>query len=676
MRLRAGLLLASTLLLCRITANAQDAWPKKLTAPDGTIINVYQLQPEKLSGNMLTARAAVSVQEPGKSDPVFGAFWSRDRIWTDRDNRLASLDSVTVTDIRIPADSDVTRLAYFKSVIQSSLPAAAGSLSMDMMLSSLNQDMEQTRQSNNINTTPPIILLASRPSMLVTVDGEPHLQENKNWDVDVVVNTPFTLVKEKDNHFYLLGSGRWYTATAVNGPYTLLTDKPDRHLRKIQDEFRKNDKEPETPDTAVRDIIVTTTPTELLQTNGAPDLAPIQGTDLLYVKNSPDNIFLDTRTQAYYTLLSGRWYTATVLKAGDGWTYVASDKLPGDFAKIPEGSPKDNVLASVAGTDAAREAAMDAQIPQTAKVDRKTATTNVEYDGDPIFEPIPGSQLLYATNTSSTVLRDGSHYYAVDNGVWFVADQPTGPWTVATTRPNDLDAIPPSSPVYNTKFVDIYDVDPDYVYMGYTPGYLNNFLFGPTVVFGTGFYYHPWFGHYYYPRPWSWGFDMVYNPWYGWGFGFDYGFDWLNIGFDWGWGGWYGGWWGPGFYYPACWGRVPYGFYGHGAGAGPRTWVHAHNNLYRERPGITERTGGRPVVGNGSRYTTDRQGNVFQRDEHGAWTSRSGGRANDAELNRQSHMQDRGLQRGNNFQQTRSFATPHFGGFRGGGGGGFRGGRR
>lgn len=679
---------SSFLLLCvaslaYLTGNAQDTWPKKITAADGTIINIYQLQPESLKGDMLTARAAISVQAPGAGSPVFGAFWSKDRIATDRDNRLAMLDSVAVTDIRIPADSNNHRDAYYESAIQSGLPAAAGSFSLDELLTSLNQEMEETRQSNNINTTAPPILLTDKPSTLVSIDGTPHLQENHDWGMDAVVNSPYTIVKDKDGQFYLLGGGHWYTAAAATGPYTLLTTKPDRKLRKIEKDFRKNDKEPEMPDSVIPAIVVTTTPAQLLQTNGAPDLVPIEGTDLLYVKNSPDNIFVDTKTQNYYILIAGRWYTAHALQAGTGWTYVASNALPADFARIPEGSPKDNVLASVAGTDAAREAAMDAQIPQTARIDRRTATTTVTYDGGPIFKPVPGTQLLYAVNTSSTVLRDGNNYYALDNGVWFVSNQPMGPWTVSTARPNDLNAIPPNSPVYNAKYVDIYDVTPDYVYMGYTPGYLNNYLFGPTVVFGTGFYYEPWFGNYYYPRPWCWGFDMIYTPWYGWGFGFDFGYDWFNLGFGWGWGGWYGGWWGPSFYYPAFWGHVPHGFYGHRPAPPFRTYVHANNNLYHQREGVVSREMGRPGSGSQSRFMADRQGNVFQRDEHGNWSNRSGARPNEGELNRGWQQQQRGSIRMGNFQQSRGFATPHFGGFGGGGfrggfggGGGFHGGRR
>jgi len=139
---------------------------------------------------------------------------------------------------------------------------------------------------------------------------------------------------------------------------------------------------------------------------------------------------------------------------------------------------------------------LDASIPQTAKVDRNTATTQVEYDGEPAFEPVQGTNMQYCTNTSGTVILDNATYFAVDNGVWFVSDRPTGPWAVATERPDEVDLIPPSSPAYNTKYVYIYDVSPDYVYMGYTPGYLNSFVYGPTVVYGTGFYYQPWYGAY------------------------------------------------------------------------------------------------------------------------------------------------------------------------------------
>jgi hypothetical protein len=51
------------------------------------------------------------------------------------------------------------------------------------------------------------------------------------------------------------------------------------------------------------------------------------------------------------------------------------------------------------------------------------------------------------------------------------------------------------------------------VYAGYYPGYLGWHVYGPTVVYGTGWYYPGWYGpDYYYPYPWTWGFGIHYNP--------------------------------------------------------------------------------------------------------------------------------------------------------------------
>ncbi len=63
---------------------------------------------------------------------------------------------------------------------------------------------------------------------------------------------------------------------------------------------------------------------------------------------------------------------------------------------------------------------------------------------------------------------------------------------------------------------------------------------------------------YYYPRPYTWGFNVIYNPWTGgWGFALGYSTPFVNVSIGWRssyyryppyWGG--GGWWGPGGYRP------------------------------------------------------------------------------------------------------------------------------
>jgi hypothetical protein len=700
----------------------QQDWPRSFTLDDGTVIKIYQPQPESFSDNILKSRWAISVLQPGKQDPVFGTFWSVANVETDRDNRRVIIQSAKVPNVKFPGQPDENFINTIKTALETNLPQTAGDLSLDELLASLDQGAEQKKLSKDLNTAAPRIIYSDHPALLVMIDGQPKLQNNKDWGLDVVVNTPFTIVKGHDNQYYLYGGKHWYTAQAATGPYSQ-SGNPPSELQQVQTAVdNANSSNPGYIDSAaaaqdntISDIIVSTSPAELIATDGRPNFTPIQGTDLSYASNSTNDIFQD-QSGKYYVLISGRWYTSTGLNGG--WHYVAATALPGDFAKIPEGSPKDNVLASVAGTDAAREAIMDAQIPQTAKVDRNTASTSVNYDGDPQFAPLQGTDMQYATNTGSPVIQENGVYYSVDNGVWFQSSSPNGPWTVATDRPAEVDAIPPTSPLYNVKYVYVYDVTPNYVYMGYTPGYLNNYIYGPTVVYGTGYYYNPWFNGFYYPRPWSWGFNVCYNPWAGWTLGFGYGFGWFHSGFGFGyhgWGGWGGGgWWGPRVYRPAYgWNRYrTNGFYGPNFAHNRNVFINSsRTNIYAGRGGVITRdnrnfsprttgrpgiTGGRPgAVVNGGRPATvqggrpggnnvfaDRNGNVFQRNNstnqwqqrttNNQWRPVQNNNPSVQNLNRAQQMRDRGQVRTQNFQQARTSNPPRAtgGGSRPSGGGG------
>src|SRR5512134_2776090 len=121
----------------------------------------------------------------------------------------------------------------------------------------------------------------------------------------------------------------------------------------------------------VPSIVVATSPTELIVTEGEPEWASVPGTMLLYVRNTTANVFKDLNDQRTYVLVTGRWFAAPDLSGP--WNFVAGKDLPGDFSKIPDDSPKENVKASVPGTPQAQAAAIATYIPQTATVDRAEA---------------------------------------------------------------------------------------------------------------------------------------------------------------------------------------------------------------------------------------------------------------------------------------------------------------
>lgn len=637
------------IILSAFSVQAQDAWPKTFTASDGSVIKMYQWQPESYTGNNLQAKAAISVLESGKTDPVFGMAWIK--AITQSNGARVTVSQGEVENIKLPGEVSDQRLNSIQDVLEQQINRGTFSFAQNDLQTSLDLNKQETQLSQQISNNPPKVLYSNTPAILVLLDGAPQFQRNNEWGVDAVVNTPFTIIRNNDGRFYLYGGKHWYSAAAATGPYSMTTQVSqslNKIAQQVNDASKDNATEKETDENTMYKIVVSTEPAELIQSNGEANFAPVSGTDLLYVSNSEDDIFMDVQSQQYYVLISGRWFKSKTLSGQ--WQFVAADKLPADFARIPEGSAKDNVLASVAGTAAAQDALQDAEIPQTAKVDRQQAKADVVYDGNPQFEDIDGTDMEYAVNTSASVIRWRDRYYSVDNGIWFESYSAMGPWSVAVVRPSVVALIPPRYPVYHMKYVYIYDVTPDYVWMGYTPGYLNTYVYGPTIVYGTGYYYRPWFRHYYFPRPYTWGFNIRYNPWFGWGFGFNYNNGWFHasVGFGNPWGYGYGGWWGPRVYRPSyCY--APYrsyggyysgGFYGSGYRSRPNVnivQINRTNNIYNYYGGrgVVSRDNHRVNPGNGRDFNGRGYVNRNYNNANGSRNA-SGGRSDNNFNNRPS----------------------------------------
>ncbi len=597
------------LLLPTVTVSAQS-WPVNINLPDGDRLKLYEPQPTSFKGGELDFQSAVAYFRKDSDEPVFGTLWAKAQ--TKDQGSYQRFLRMTVSAMKFPAEIDASSTGKISRDLEEAIGKEQVMISQDQLNKNLKLQEEKEKLAGNINNQPPKLVYRDKPALMVIIDGNPIWKKNESWGVEAVVNSPNTIVRHSNGKIYIYGGNYWYEGANLSQTFSYASNPPS-NLNQIAKQLKEQTEKENTSNEKgfdsefdeveepgpVAEVLVSTSPAELIQSRGEAAFQPIASTNLLYVDNSPNDIFLDVSSQQYYVLLSGRWYRSSSLKGT--WQFIPSEQLPSDFAAIPAGSPKDNVLASVAGTPAAQNALLDASIPQTAKVDRKSATANVEYDGDPEFQSISGTSLDYATNTNATVLKSNRRYYLVDNGVWFQSASANGPWVASTVRPEEVDLIPANYPVYNAKYVYIYDVSPDYIYMGYTPGYLNTYIYGPTVVYGTGYYYRPWYRHYYFPRPYTWGFNMHYTPWYGWSIGFNYHPGWFNIGWGYSrpWNYWHGGWWGPSVYRPAyCAPRYRhYGYYGYRNNIfivnnrfyGNNYRNYRYNNVYRSRPAITTR---------------------------------------------------------------------------------------
>ena len=242
-------------------------------------------------------------------------------------------------------------------------------------------------------------------------------------------------------------------------------------------------------------------PAELILLDGKPKYKEVEGTSLLWVSNTESDIFRLGKTGLVYYLVAGRWFSAPDFTGP--WTF-ASTVLPDDFKKIPEAHERSRVLASVPGSDQAMEAVLLAQIPETARVSKKLTAPMVQYQGDPMFEPIEKTMVSRAVNTDKDIIKVGDIYYMCFQGVWFMGRSPTGPWEVTGTVPKEIYEIPVSSPSHAVTYVTVEEDNDDAVIFATAAMYTGVMIAWGCAVWGSGYYYPPYYyggGFYPYYRP-------------------------------------------------------------------------------------------------------------------------------------------------------------------------------
>ncbi len=612
---------------------AEPAWPRQFASASGSFV-LYEPQPEELHGDLLTARAAFSLQKGPADTPRFGVLWFQAHILIDRDSSTVAMRDFDVTKVRLPGITPSEATTY-EHLVEAEARHWDLSGSFEELQTGLAAAERERASVANLDNTPPRILFAYERAILVVYDGAPLAEPIEGTSLERVANTPFAVVRDPaSGRYYLNGANLWYVASDPLGPWISTLDPPAAVRAVVPPDTSADD---QVLDRAPR-VLTATEPTELIAIDGQPSYVPIAGGELLYVANTESDVFREVSSGSVYVLIAGRWFRAASF---DGpWTFVRGDSLPDAFRRIPVDSPKANVLASVAGTDQADDAVADAEIAQTSAIRRGSDDVSVTYDGDPQFEPIEGTNLAYAVNTDAEVIRADGRYYLCDQGVWYVSDSPLGPWAVSDVRPVGVEDIPPSCPVYDVRYVMIFDVTPDVIYEGYYPGYLGCYPYYGTVVYGTGHRYRSWHGrHHYFPRPCTWGFHPRYNPWLGrWSFGSSFGAGFLRTGYRWRWPGQPvrqpgPSWFGPGGYHrpfiasdlsflrtrppgrhrPQLPGREPSNLYNRPANA-PRVNQDA---LRLPRPATVRPVA--PPAGNLNDAFAGKDGKVYRRDASGQW---------------------------------------------------------
>ncbi len=511
------------ILLSTSIAVAQDAgWPRQLTRPGGKLV-LYQPQVDDWKNYQEVDVRMAFTLTPASGQSHVGVVTVQMKSAVNMDDHTVLLSDPQVTSVSFPS-LDPATTAQMNELMKTFLnPAATMTISLDRLVASVKKGQTPPPVAS-VNNDPPQIFVSMRPAILLLVNGAPVMAPIENSNLQFIVNANWPVFVEQGSSTYYLFDGKgWLLCTSLQGTWTPTNQLP-KQMAKVTQNANFTDLKafiPAPPGSAASFPVVyySATPAEIIVFGGQPQWTPIPGTQLAYGSNTDSTVFKYTPTGAFYFLTSGRWFTTTRPLLGP-WTF-ATYSLPPDFAKIPPSSPAGKVLASVPGTPEAEDAVLIAQIPTTATVNaaQAAAAVKVSYVGEPQFQPITGTTMMYATNTPNKVIQVGAQYYLCYQGVWFVSSSPTGPWQVAQTVPQVIYTIPASSPVYNVTYVTQVVASDGYVQSSYTAGYMGAFIMGATVgaivCSGTGYYYPPYvYGGYYYPYAATYGYH-TYNPYTG-----------------------------------------------------------------------------------------------------------------------------------------------------------------
>lgn len=505
------------------SAVQDHGWPRLFKA-NGYEVMVHQPQIDEWKDfKKIFFRAAIVVGPEGKVEArEYGILRVSAATRVDMETRLVLLQDRKLEELTFPATKPEYAEKLKMTVLAAAPPERPMTISLDRILAGVERSKTQVREAK-VNLDPPLIFHSKNPAIMVMFAGKPRMQKvpdtallyavNTNWDV---------LLDGKTSTYYLLNGDHWLmTSDVLKGEWAPAQSLP-AEISKLPRDDNFQDVIANIPGkkaTAVPKVFVTTSPAELIITDGEPQVELIPNTQLALVKNTDSDLFTHVAEGSYYLLAAGRWFKAKTL---DGpWT-AATTALPRDFLDIPEDSEAGDVRVSVPGSPEAEAAVIQASIPVQATVNRADVTVNVTYQGQPRFAPIESTPIQYAVNSPQTVLMVEGKYYCCFDGIWFTATHTEGPWIVCDSVPQVIYTIPATHPTYNVTYVYVTNSTPSTVVVSSTAGYTGQYVAAGTVLFGAGVILGAaladdddyWHCHYH-AAHFSYGCGAVYHPHHG-----------------------------------------------------------------------------------------------------------------------------------------------------------------
>jgi hypothetical protein len=254
----------------------------------------------------------------------------------------------------------------------------------------------------------------------------------------------------KQNFPSMADNGSALTQTIASNAGAL----PVVNQQKLKDDISLGNQNPTTeqggPGVQVKNdppaIIHSSDPALLILVDGDPTLTSVPGTNYQRIINS-NYLILTDGSGNYFTPVGDKWAVTSDLNNAN-WS-VAPNVDPLNDAKSKVQADK-NINLSIPDTsaDEVRAAFANGTLPMMYVATRPTEL--LVTNGDPDFEPISGTNLLYAQNAKGDLFKDvdDNRTYTLLSGRWYSAPDIAGPWTWVdpSQLPADFSKIPQNLP--------------------------------------------------------------------------------------------------------------------------------------------------------------------------------------------------------------------------------------
>src|SRR5436190_2867234 len=308
--------------------STDSSWPREKYS-NGTQLIVYQPQIDDWKNFQdLSWRMAISLT-PQSGKTVVGVVEMKGTTSIDSVAKLVTITNPEITGTYFPSLDKATAEKMeqsFKTFVPSTF-----SISLHNLVASMPK--KETPAGAQLNNDPPKIFVGYRPSILLSVNGEPVLSEVANTNLKFVINTQWPLFFDSGNSTYYLAVGQqWLTANKLEGQWSPTKKLPPDFSKVPQDKqwsaLKKFIPPPAKSAGVTPDVFYSDKPSEIILFDGQPVYAQIAHTQLQYATNTNSVVFVFTPTQQFYYLTAGRWFSAMDLQGPR--TYATPD-LPADF---------------------------------------------------------------------------------------------------------------------------------------------------------------------------------------------------------------------------------------------------------------------------------------------------------------------------------------------------------